>query len=393
MIRAAQPNRLDHLDGLRTLAVLLVVVFHWTVRWSPPNAQENLYPYGSSLSGLRALQFGSYGVQFFFMISGFVITMTLERCVDRREFMVRRFARLWPALFACVCIALSVTRLLPQGEPFRRGISSIVPSLTLVPPELWNRLGIPVAGYADGVLWSLWVEVLFYAVAALLFFRFRDRFLTALTAFAGALTLLTFISSQLMTSTASHGGLLTSIANKFDWFLATFPLNQHIWWFVFGSAMWMVSNRRGGGTAWGISLTALGAQLWVSLSLAPWSAEQGRSGIPLAVMIVCLFLLFASALHLPSLQRVLGVGALALIGRASYCVYLLHQFVGLTLLRWLADQFGLKGTPSLILAPVSIFLVTAASILLYRMWEVPMQARTLIAYRSLRSSSGAGSSA
>lgn len=92
-------SRIEFLDGLRCFAILGVLLFHYFSRWTPPWYPENLYPYSSVLS--RLLSRGGYGVNHFFIISGFVITLTLFKCDNFSEFFIRRFCRLFPAMLLC----------------------------------------------------------------------------------------------------------------------------------------------------------------------------------------------------------------------------------------------------------------------------------------------------
>ena len=100
-------NRLKHIpemDGLRAVAVLLVVAFH-----------------------VGVLPGGMVGVDVFFVLSGWLITGLLaeeaERTdgVDLAAFLVRRTRRLAPALFAMlavytVCLPLAPWLMSPRGE-------------------------------------------------------------------------------------------------------------------------------------------------------------------------------------------------------------------------------------------------------------------------------------
>ena len=119
-------GRIGILDGYRALAIGMVVLYHYFARWTPPDHAANLYPYGPVLRD--AFSFGYLGVNFFFIISGFVIGMTLERCKTPGEFFVRRFARLWPAMLACSIITFAGLSLVPAA-PFPARAADPVPGL------------------------------------------------------------------------------------------------------------------------------------------------------------------------------------------------------------------------------------------------------------------------
>lgn len=149
--RGGRPRRLDSLDGLRTVAVLLVVAFHVNV---------------PGMTG------GYLGVDVFFVLSGFLITSLLLREVGERghidvgRFWTRRLLRLMPA--SLVVILTVVLWGIFVAEPYRR------PSLGA--DALWSLLYvgnwrfINSTGYFtdDGTsspllhVWSLAVEEQFY---------------------------------------------------------------------------------------------------------------------------------------------------------------------------------------------------------------------------------------
>src|SRR3954471_184909 len=82
--------RIAELDALRGLAALGVALFHFSLL--DPAAGPGF-------------AIGASGVDLFFIISGFVILMTLERTRDWKDFLVGRFSRLYPAYWACVTLA------------------------------------------------------------------------------------------------------------------------------------------------------------------------------------------------------------------------------------------------------------------------------------------------
>ena len=68
-------ERLRVLEAFRGIAILAVLACHYFSTWQRP---VNLYLYDHDHRALAPL--GGLGVEFFFMISGFVILLTLERC-------------------------------------------------------------------------------------------------------------------------------------------------------------------------------------------------------------------------------------------------------------------------------------------------------------------------
>src|ERR1700722_11754073 len=102
MTNGGQPqNRLRGIDSLRGLAAMAVVLFHYTTCYD--------FWFGRTGSGLLFyLPKGCFGVQLFFIISGFVRFKTLDRPPDLKTFAVARSARLYPPFFICVTIALAV---------------------------------------------------------------------------------------------------------------------------------------------------------------------------------------------------------------------------------------------------------------------------------------------
>ena len=178
-------GRLQVLDGMRGVAALMVVVYHLGARWSTQVQGQSLYPHGDIVvSTLPAIRyFGFIGVFLFFLISGFVIMLTLQRCSGLLDFSVRRFSRLWPVMLVCA----TLTTLLVNGTQAYERFDAIAywqvkpveyfASLAFIDPGLISRLfygGIDLR-WADGVYWTLWVEVRFYALIAITYWLFRGR--------------------------------------------------------------------------------------------------------------------------------------------------------------------------------------------------------------------------
>lgn len=154
-VEAAKSNRIQTLDSLRGIAALVVILFHYTYRF--PEAYSKNFDPGFSL------RYGHYGVQLFFIISGFVIYMTVERCKTVGEFAYRRWSRLFPTYWICLCITLvSLHFLGPQNRVQPLGV--VATNFTMLQTFL-NR------PHVDTAYWSLEQELLFYVLIGLVAWR------------------------------------------------------------------------------------------------------------------------------------------------------------------------------------------------------------------------------
>lgn len=163
---AASTSRLYALDGLRLLAALSVVVYHFTARVNPgvDGNPTDVYPEIAAAS-----VWGSMGVQVFFVISGFVIMLTAWSG-DVRKFTASRIARLYPAYWASVLINVALLAVLWDGYQQLRGkemtITQVVLNLTMFQAN-WGQMNVTSA------YWTLWPELVFYLLVA---FAMRRRF-------------------------------------------------------------------------------------------------------------------------------------------------------------------------------------------------------------------------
>src|SRR5258706_14170930 len=101
-------NRIKTIDGFRAIAIMMVIFFHFFSRWTFPVSNINLYPYKNRFNYFTM---GRLGVHFFFMISGFVIFMTLEKTESFRLFMVNRFLRLMPSMITISLVTFLAFRI------------------------------------------------------------------------------------------------------------------------------------------------------------------------------------------------------------------------------------------------------------------------------------------
>ena len=152
--RAPTSQRIREIDALRGLAALAVVVFHYTNRFDAIFGLDAWYP--------GVCDYGFLGVHIFFVISGFVIMMTLERTRTAADFAVSRFSRLYPTFWICVTLTFVITTVAGLEERQVDWSDAIV-NLTM----LHNFLGFPPV---DGVYWTLTWELCFYLMMSVLYF-------------------------------------------------------------------------------------------------------------------------------------------------------------------------------------------------------------------------------
>src|SRR5688572_29499648 len=142
--RRPSSSRIGELDALRGLAALAVVFHHLTRRFyeeygRPP---DSIPPFPIS---------GNHGVFLFFIISGFVITQTLERTKRARDFVVSRFSRIYPSFWTAVLLTWGLVAVF--GLPGREvtPVEALI-NLTMLQDHFFVR-------QVDYVYWSLTMEV------------------------------------------------------------------------------------------------------------------------------------------------------------------------------------------------------------------------------------------
>lgn len=139
-------SRISGLDGLRGIAALSVVFYHYFYRI------DEIYNFESG--SVDWLHYGQYGVHLFFMISGFVIFMSLDKITNPLDFLISRFTRLYPVYFFAVTTTFCVVYIFGL-EGREVNISEAILNLLM----FHEYLNIP---HVDGVYWTLTVEITFY---------------------------------------------------------------------------------------------------------------------------------------------------------------------------------------------------------------------------------------
>lgn len=331
-----EAGRVPILDPLRGLAALAVMWFHVT------NGSNLLDGGGAGAEILKASgRFGWTGVEFFFVISGFVLPHALQRGGYRLRnygtFLAKRLIRLEPPYLVSLALALALgyaSSHAPgfRGEPFRFE----VPRILLHLGYLNTHFGYP--SY-NPVYWTLGIELQFYLGLALIF-----PALVARSATARSLAFLALAGASVLP------GREDLIPRYLPLFLAGILTFQH-------------TARLVGRCAW-----LAGLALCSTLCLRSMPA-------PAAVAGACA----ALAIGLAERLRIPASGwkgrlwqALTWTGTVSYSLYLLHVLVGgraINLAQRL--QLGLPGQCLALLSASTLSL--AAAWALHRWVEAPSQ--------------------
>ncbi len=140
-------NRIKELDSLRGIAVLMVVFYHYTSRFSEK------YSY-SFVNDFINFEYGRLGVELFFMISGFVIYMSIKNINTPVEFIKKRFYRLYPLFWISLIFTSLVMFFFPLPDT-KNSFAIFFANLTML-PSLFGQVAI------DGVYWTLKYEFFFY---------------------------------------------------------------------------------------------------------------------------------------------------------------------------------------------------------------------------------------
>ena len=155
-------TRLAAIDGLRLVAALMVAGYHYLGTPTPHFWGEiELRDFAPFLHEIS--RYGWLGVEFFFIISGFVICMSCWGQTPA-QFTVSRISRLFPAYWCAVLLVVVLVLAARMGHwPAATRIDprTVLGNLTMVPGPLGLEL-------VSKVSWTLWVEARFYLLMAVL---------------------------------------------------------------------------------------------------------------------------------------------------------------------------------------------------------------------------------
>lgn len=313
---AERPAFRPDIEGLRGVAILLVVLFH---------------------ARLGALAGGFVGVDVFFVLSGFFITGLLVRereatgDVRLTEFYGRRVLRLLPALLVVLAATLGIVFALyaPIDRPFVAGTARAV-ALHAGNVE-FARGALNYFGSSDNPLlhtWSLAVEEQFYLVWPLLLVVLVPLLLRDDSDHATARRRTTIAIA--LAGLASLAASLVLTRTSQPW--AFYGMPTRIWEFALGGAVWLaLADRAPPSARAGMALQAMGLAAIVIAALSYDRATPYPGAAALApALAACALLVGGAAAPESVVSRVLSLQIFRWLGRVSYAWYLWHwPLVGL----------------------------------------------------------------
>lgn len=359
------------LDGVRGLAILLVLLFHF--------AAMSEQPLDVALDRVvfKIMVSGWIGVDLFFVLSGFLITGIL--CDSRawrgqyfRNFYARRFLRIVPAYYLLLALLLLVVPAIPSlDEAAIEGVRAQWPwyaaYLTNVRTVLEPGL-LPEAVYT-GHLWSLAIEEQFYLVWPAVVLLCNRRALLAVCVFA------------ILSAPAIRVGLHLAEVDP----IAAYQLTPARWdALAVGALLALIAREPNAlrvALRWARPCAVVSAAALVALSvwygvLSPYDTlvqELGFSALALFFGAVLLWAFVAKARS--PLGWFFGSGVMTGLGRYSYALYLVHLPVASIVAQHLdlaasAPQIGgswILGTAYVIVVMAAISMLCA--FVSWHLWE------------------------
>ena len=336
MLQPKTQKRYLELDSLRGFAALIVVFFHFT--------------WGHEGAGF-VFRWGNTGVDLFFMISGFVIFMSLNKIRTASEFIINRFCRLYPTYWACVTLSYILINIYYQvvAVDFQKLVfTDYLVNLTM----LQFYFNVP---NVDQPYWTMIIELIFY-VSILILFYFK------LFPYINSIGLIV----SLIVATIANLPTNEVVENVFKWipFLSYIPL------FFSGIIFYQLAEGTG-------KMLKKYATLIVCLTCQMALLEiTGRkvflSQPQYLSMLLVFFFLFI--LFVNGKLKFIVSRFTVFLGEISFALYLTHQFISVNiLLPFFVDRLSINYWISSFLITLPIIILIAAAITY--LIEKPLRAR------------------
>ena len=310
-------GRVSILDVLRVVAVIMVILSHYYLNY--PDVGEKV-------------AWGALGVQLFFIISGFVIYASLENTKNYRDFIVKRFLRLSPAMLICSTIIFVFFRFFYTGEGYTNSklISNYLIANTFIDPTFINVFfGRVRYYYLDGAFWSLWVEICFYTLIGLLYFINKKKFINYYVIICFALTpvFMLFYTSTGQNVLQTTFSLTSEQAYLFKIYGRALVFFDNCFWFLIGIFLYLLYKDK-----------TKKKYIYYIIFLFLINIVKDKFYFPLIIFSLIAFAFFMVFVYVPQKIEFIAKPLLCKIGVASYSMYLIHYYLGMVVVKYLKEN-------------------------------------------------------
>lgn len=314
-------HRLAELDVLRGLAAVAVLGYHYTIYFDQIYINRGFTP---------VFELGAHAVNLFFIISGFVIYMTLAKTKKPMDFVVSRFSRLYPAYWCAVVLTFVAVRTF--GLP---GLEVSVKDAFINLTMLQRYFG---AKHVDNSYWTLSYELGFYMIMLGLFClnQLKRPMLICFLFLAFQSSMILLVAFKLISFPAVIAKvLMLAYGHQFACGIAFYQMHrmkgQKVYW-VHLVPLWAIAN-----------------ECFIPESLF----GQITPNAAIMVLFVALFYLFIFGY----LKWICGK-ALVFLGGISYTLYLIHQHIGYVVMRYAYS----RGLDTFVTISAAIFVAVVLAI-------------------------------
>lgn len=310
---------------MRGIAALMVFFYHERAMLNGVYAQSNL--------GSLLFSNGYFGVDLFFMISGFVILLSTEKDGSASSFALKRFFRIFPTYWFGILLMMGVIMITGAKEI---NASVVVKSLLLIPYD--STAVPPFFGFSlISTAWTLTFEILFYLIF-MVSMTFSHKYRAEI---CGAIITITFIvlfmlsdRESILSAYARNNGVIFD--NIFIFKILASPMMLE---FVFGMLVFKIRTHLSFINPFILYVASL-----VSVSMLYQLTGHGPLGvaIPCAIIFIC-------AILIEQKSPINNSRTLNTLGDLSYSFYITHPITLLFLHSFKIPFYSSKGAASMLL--------------------------------------------
>lgn len=297
------------------------MIYHYTHKYP-------IYFPDGGYQPLVDLRYGHLGVQLFFLISGFVIFLSIQNIKTAKDFYYKRFVRLFPTYWLCMILTFCITKTY-GAEVLEKDWLTFIVNFSMVQRlfDFWNM---------DGAYWSLLPELAFYICMGVLIVYKR---VASITVISVAWLALVYLNLEVL------------LPRKLEWLLVL----DYGMYFIAGIQFYYLFNKREAVYRHVLILMCYVASVLVYQS------------IPETVVLTFIFCLFYGFTY--GKLNFLAIKPLTYIGAISYPLYLVHQNNGYVLMNIL-EKNGITSPVIMLLAPIAASICVAG--IIHKWFEQPV---------------------